>query len=152
MFKKYISLWFFNFFIPISIGCLIYVFFRSKQLLLFHWIKFIGFHGLVDTIRHYTLPLKNILPNWVYFSLPNGLWVYSFNSAILLLWPNNGLNKKLWLNIPFSTGILIEVFQFFNFISGTFDILDIVFIILGVLLSFNFVNCNLNSYENQEYQ
>ena len=68
---------------PLIIGGILYVVFRTKSLRMFGWFEFIGFNSEISFLRKYVSPLKSWLPSWVYFSLPDGLWVYSFTSIAL---------------------------------------------------------------------
>ena len=82
-----------------------------------------------------TLTQKAFLPDWLLFSLPDGLWVFSYVSLILLLWDNrlNGYNSFWVFLIPF-LAIASEFGQLLGFVSGTFDITDLIFYILGTTL------------------
>lgn len=122
----------FHVILPIIIGGLIYVSFRSSSLKMFEWLAYIGTNDLVCWFRNMIMPIKDKVPSWIYFSLPDGLWVYSSTSALLILW-NSRIN--LWIFIPLFTSIVIEIAQKTKIVSGTFDILDLSFSILGVLLS-----------------
>lgn len=125
---------------PLVIGGILYVVFRTKSLKMFSWFDSIGFNTQISFLREYAIPLKSLLPSWVYFSLPDGLWVYSFTSIILLIWEGE---INYWLIIPFTTGILVEVMQGFSFI-GTFDWIDFIFSIFGFFFSIIINNKNKN--------
>jgi hypothetical protein len=60
------------------------------------------------------LPVKN------YF--PDGLWAYSFLSAILILW-NRSLNY-FWIGLSFLVAICFELLQYLHWLRGTGDIAD----------------------------
>lgn len=120
---------------PLFIGGLLYVLFRSTTLRMFEWFSLVGLDNAIQTTRKSVFVFKNYLPKWTYFSLPDGLWIYSFTSAILIYWNNDNQKTKLWLLIPFTTGILIEIFQAVKLFPGTYDFLDLTFSILGLLLS-----------------
>lgn len=125
---------------PLLIGGLLYVLFRSTTLRMFEWFSLIGLEDVIQSARTSVFEYKNYLPNWTYFSLPDGLWIYSFTSAILIYWHNDNQKTKLWLLIPFTTGILIEILQGFKLFPGTFDYLDLTFSILGLSLSKIIIN------------
>jgi hypothetical protein len=127
---------------PLTIGGLLYVVFRAKSLRMFSWFEFIGINAQISFLREYISPLKSWLPSWVYFSLPDGLWVYSFTSIILILWAGK---INYWLIIPFTSGILIEILQGFSFI-GTFDWIDFIFSIMGFFLSIFIINKNKKNH------
>jgi hypothetical protein len=120
---------------PLFLGGLLYILFRSTTLRMFKWFTLLGIHNTINYARKCTFKLKNEVPNWTYFSIPDGLWIYSFTSAILIYWHNDNQKTKLWLLIPFTTGILIEVLQGLKLFPGTFDYLDLTFSVLGLSLS-----------------
>jgi hypothetical protein len=125
---------------PLIFGGLIYIFLRSQSLRMFNWLDLIGIKTSILNYRSFFYPLKNHLPLWFYFSLPDGLWIYSFSSALLIYWNNDFKKVKYWLLIPFTSGILIEILQGFKFFRGTFDFLDLLFSALGLFLSKTIMN------------
>ncbi len=117
---------------------------------MFEWFSLIGLEDAIQSARTSVFEYKNYLPNWAYFSLPDGLWIYSFTSAILIYWNNDNQKTKLWLLIPFTTGILIEILQAFKLFSGTFDYLDLTFLILGLSLSKIIINHKFKQNDKQK--
>jgi len=132
---------------PLIIGSLIYVLFRSTGLRIFYWLKLIGLNDLVFSVRNLFFPLKGYIPSWTCFSLPDGLWVYSFTSALVTLWNNNFQEFRFWLIIPIVFGIFVEILQLIRFFPGTFDINDLIFSILGLIISLIIINYNFKKYE-----
>jgi hypothetical protein len=135
--------------LPLLIGGLIYISFRSTTLKMFNWFRFIGINNHILSIRQQFFYLKLYLPQWTYYSLPDGLWVYSFSSALIIFWNNDFEKVKYWLLIPFITGILIEILQGFELFPGTFDFLDLTFSALGLLLSKIIINHKLKQNDKQ---
>lgn len=121
--------------LPLVIGGIIYIAFRSLSLRLFYWLDFIGIETIVSFVRNSIYPIKFYLPSWVYYSLPDGLWVYSYSSALIILWGDQYMNMKFWLIVTFLLSILIEIGQAFNLLPGTFDVIDILFCIIASSLS-----------------
>ena len=79
------------------------------------------------------------LPNWAIYSLPGGIWVFVLTSL---------LNQhSIWFQkarlpldyLPITYGIILEFFQFFHITNGTFDSMDILFVLgFGIIaLSIN---------------
>lgn len=127
---------------PILLGGLIYILFRSTTLIMFKWLDSIDVLSIVLTIRGFTSNIKNSFPEWFYYSLPDGLWVYSFTSA-LFLFNEKFQGIKVWLIIPLVLGPLFELLQFFKLFPGTFDITDLIFSSVAFILSiliFNYKN------------
>ena len=133
---------------PLLLGGIFYILFRTTELRMFKWFVFLGLDSIIFSMRANLAGFKNYLPSWTYYSLPDGLWVYSFTSALIIYWNNN--NKKLifWLLIPFITGILVEILQGFRLFPGTFDFLDLFFSTLGLCLSKIIINYEL--YQNEK--
>lgn len=136
--------------LPLLVGGLLYISFRSTTLKMFSWFKFIGIENTILNIRQQLSPLKLNLPEWTYFSLPDGLWVYSFTSALLIVWDNQFRHAKIWLLIPFFTGAIIEIAQGFKIFRGTFDILDLTFTIVALLLSIIIINYKFKQNDKQK--
>jgi hypothetical protein len=145
------NLIFIHCFIPLFLGGILYVFFRNKNLKMFNWFQSIGIENKVLSIREIFFPFKMYLPQWVYYSLPDGLWVYSFTSAILIVWNNEFKTAKFWLLIPLFTGIISEIAQGLKLFSGTFDILDLTFTIAALLLSIIIINHKFKQNDKQVF-
>ena len=73
-----------NFLVPVTLGSFIYILFRSKHLLVFHWFNSLGLYPVILTARQY-FNIYEQIPAWLIYSLPNGLWAYSFMFLIINL-------------------------------------------------------------------
>jgi len=124
-----------NVILPLVLGGLIYISFRSVNLIMFGWFDSIGIHGLIYKIRELLTPFKRNIPKWIYFSLPDGLWVYSFSSVLILIWRDKLKVAIAWLMIPFTSGCLVELAQFIKIFPGTFDVMDLIMTLSGITLS-----------------
>lgn len=124
-------------------GGLIYCAFRTKNLLLFDWIRFLSLDAPIDLIRTISYDSISRIPNWLLFSVPDGLWVLSYTCLILYIW-NFNLNRKniFWFVLLPIIALGSEIMQSFNIISGTFDYFDIVAYIVGFLVPFIIFNIN----------
>lgn len=120
---------------PLILGAFIYVSFRSLSIRLFNWFKLANLDFLISFVRETFYPIKKYLPQWVYFSIPDGLWVYSFSSALIILWSDQFRYGKFWLIIPLLFGAFIELAQKIKIFPGTFDIIDFTFSIIALALS-----------------
>lgn len=125
---------------PLAVGGLLYIGFRSTSLTMFKWFEMIGIDYATDTLRGVLQPVKKNLPSWIYYSLPDGLWVYSFSSSYLILWGQDISKLKFWLFFPLLFGSGIELLQYFEFFHGTFDIVDLLFCTAGSILSVIILN------------
>ena len=133
---------------PLLLGGFIYISFRTKSLVLFNWIEDISLSGVVNVIRNIFYPLKSIVPNWIVFSLPDGLWTYAFTSSLLIIW-NNINNKVLIAFIPLLIGVILELLQYLKINSGTFDLMDIATYIIAATLSILIFKLKFQDYENK---
>lgn len=115
------------------IGGVIYLFFRSSHLKMFGWMANSGVKPFIDTIRLKLFSYQMCLPKWLIFSLPDGLWVYSFTSSILIFWKGE---LTFWAYIPLMIGAGSEIGQWFHLFPGTFDFLDFFLEFLGLIISF----------------
>jgi len=119
--------------IPVFFSGLIYLLTRPDSIILFNWLEKIGLAEEVTKLRA-QMNLKEILQNWIIYNSPALIW--SFSSTVLLgiIW-NYNLSKDnlLILLIPSILGILLELFQKIELISGTFDYIDIFLYFIGGL-------------------
>ena len=56
---------------------------------------------------------------------PDGLWAYAFLSAILIVWKRQ--INVLWVTILFLVSATFEVLQVAGLVTGTGDVIDLVF-------------------------
>jgi len=127
--------------ISLLIGGLIYIFFRVTTLKMFGWYSSIGLERFIKNIRKLTLHFTSQVPEWILYSLPDGLWIFSYICLMLLIWHNNISSKNaFWvLAIP-TLAICSEIGQSLNFVPGTFDFFDLLSYIFGMTLPFIFFN------------
>jgi hypothetical protein len=116
--------------LPMLSGLLIYLSSRSESIFLNQWISKIN-QGKVLTFFQNLIP-GNLLPQWIKFSLPDALWMLSLTTLVLFIWDFK-LHKKsmLWVGSTILCGIVLEILQLFGFIRGTFDVLDLLFLIIA---------------------
>lgn len=111
---------------------------------MFGWFETLGLDRFIYSLRNFTMTLKPNLPSWTYYSLPDGLWVYSFTSALLILWKGKA---NLWLLVPLFTGTFAEIAQGIKILPGTFDMLDLTFTSFAFLISYMIINSKLKQIE-----
>jgi len=114
---------------------------------MFKWVSAFSLDTPIEYLREATLTVNQHLPDWFLFSLPDGLWVFSYTSLTLLIWGGN-INKRniFWVFlIPF-IAISYEMGQLFNIIPGTFDALDLIFYIMGAISPLIFFTNNLLTF------
>lgn len=135
----------FGSFAALFVGGLIYILFRTSSLKMFVWYETIGLSSLTIALRKLTFPFAYKIAEWILFSLPDGLWIFSYVSLMLCIWNNTvSLNNFFWiLIIPF-LAIGSEIGQGLGFIPGTFDVADLLLYILGMTFPFLFFTKSIN--------
>ena len=117
------------------LGGLVYISFRQDTLKMFRWFDSINLSAVISELRLLTLPLSDHLPNWFLYSLPDGLWLCSYLSVLLVVWDNVISKHNIhWLLLVPIIAIVSEIGQLFGIIPGTFDIFDLTFYIGGTIL------------------
>ena len=121
--------------LTITLGGLIYVLFRSTSLLMFEWFDQMNLSKYIIELRSHTEAYSLILPNWLLYSLPDGLWLFSYLSLLLIIWDNKVSKKNIfWIFLLPIIAIVSELGQFFKIVPGTFDIIDLIFYFAGSFL------------------
>ena len=74
--------------------------------------------------RDLCAPLKGYLPDWVIYSLPDGLWLFSLLTILDRVWRghNAGLPVACFVVIA---AVGLELVQMVDPRLGTFDVLDV---------------------------
>lgn len=131
--------------LSIAVGGTIYLLFRATSLTLFVWSETMGSMDYVMELRH-SIPVR--LPEWIVFSLPDGLWLYSYLLIVGVIWDFN--LRKAWpaLSVLPAIAIVSEVLQINSIIPGTFDPGDIVAYILATAISIIQISRN---YEKNKF-
>lgn len=125
---------FFSSSLTLTFGCLIYVLFRSDSLKRHVWFDKLYCLGILKDIRAVAMEFVDVVPNWMLYSLPDGLWLSSCISLILIIWKNKMTKGSLFLIFSMPViAFLSEAGQFFKIIPGTFDWMDLAMYLLGTL-------------------
>ena len=128
------------------IGGMIYLMFRSESLAMFRWCENLHIKEYVDALR-----VPYTLPQWVVYSLPDGLWLCSYVLFVSVIW--NFDLKQGWPYIFSLPAIAIgsELLQAFDWMRGTFDWIDMICYIFGLLSGCVIVKYfNLKDNEKEE--
>ncbi|WP_345200665.1 hypothetical protein [Chryseobacterium ginsengisoli] len=122
-------------FLSLCLGTLIYILFRSSSLKVFSWSNFLGLNWVETDIRNFTITISSKLPDWLLFSFPDSLWVFSYVCLMLGIWKGFiSMTNLFWIGIIPLIAVCSELGQFAGFIQGTFDALDLVFYIIGSIM------------------
>ena len=118
--------------LPIFVGASIYLLFRKDTLLVFSWLDYIGMSDTLFMIRDNISFVRKYIPDFILYSLPDGIWVYSGTIAFIIIWKKNKKTvfSVFWTFLPFSCAVVIEILQQFRIVNGTFCSVDIIFYIL----------------------
>lgn len=119
--------------IVLTIGSLIYIIFRSNSLLMFKWFDAVNLTSIINDLRNNYSQIP--LYSWIKYSMPAGLWLFSYMYIIDAIWEKEYISLKrafLW-TLPI-IAILSEFLQLCNILPGTFDVLDLISYLLAVAL------------------
>lgn len=134
---KYSKLILFHFILPISFGGLIYLIFRPMHLYVFYWVDMLGLNSLVLQVRD-IFDIAHYLPAWIIYSLPNGLWAYSFMFFISFVWGHtNSIGKTFFIILVVILSVGSELGQLLGLVPGTFCLTDVVLYLLGLVVGYN---------------
>jgi hypothetical protein len=116
------------------LGGTIYILFYTSQPVFFNWIRAAGMNNWLSLARHYSLSASSDLPQWIIYSLPDGLWAFAYAVLITGIWIRNhsGL-KYFWMSTIPVLIIGLELLQYTGMVRGTFSFQDIAFEISGLL-------------------
>lgn len=121
---------------PVAVGALIYLLFRSPDLLVFDWAEQVGLAAPLSSVRDFTLPARSVLPSWFVFSVPDGLWVYGLTAAMALIWGGHiSVDALPWLASGLVLGGGGELGQMPGLVPGTFDLVDLVMVVGAFVLA-----------------
>jgi hypothetical protein len=115
---------------------------------MFDWIEVVGLSNVISNSRETLESVSYKLPDWIIYSLPDGLWTYSFSASIILIWNNNNRHLGYWIMIPILFSILPEMLQGLRIFPGTFDMLDLIFMAVAFEISYFSLNLKNQPYEN----
>ena len=130
----YKILWILLSLVCIAVGGLIYLIFRTRTLVMFHFIP----DNLIEELNlvHEYSSANFQIPNFMIYNLPTGLWTISYIILMQLIIENNVvLNRFLWIYLLPILLCFTEIFQLFSFIPGTFDIFDVCSYIVPMIIS-----------------
>ncbi|MEN8230204.1 MAG: hypothetical protein ABFS38_18735 [Bacteroidota bacterium] len=118
-------------------GGFIYILFRPTEPVFFSWFSAIGIENWLYSIREKSISISSFLPQWIVYSLTNGLWAFAYTLIVLSIWTGSkSFLKYFWfLSIP----VLVfgfEVLQLTGEIQGTFCLNDIIWSAIGITTGF----------------
>ena len=125
----------------------LYLLCRSERLVMFDWCKTIGIYPFIQQLRP-----KGNFDSWLVYSLPDGLWLFSYIILVGAIWAID-MRKSLLCSIPMIIiAIGSELLQLPQIIRGTFDMMDLLCYVTGGIGGIFYIkelNKN-NDYENKK--
>lgn len=107
------------------VGGMVYILFRPRTILLFIVLDTMGLGGMIDQWRMSVNPCA--LPDFVVYSLPNGLWVTSYVLVIDVAFRDSPVATRLrWASVIPVLGVVSELLQVVGVVPGTFDWADLL--------------------------
>ena len=79
--------------IALLAGGMVYILFRPSEHVFFSWISATGFDNWFNLARNSSLPSRPLVPEWIVYSLPDGLWAFAYALLITVIWSGS----KTWL-------------------------------------------------------
>ena len=128
--KNYLNL-ILHVFVPVFLGALIYILFRTESLTVFMWIDNISLLDEVMILRSSLFGAKEEIPPVILYSLPDGIWVYSATYFMIMIWENNlkDISAWVWISLPFICSITAELLQSVQLVEGHYCSYDMMFYI-----------------------
>ncbi len=132
----------------ISLTIIISLFFIDSLIYLYTHNNIIIFDFINFAPKEYTI-LSN-LPSWVIFNLPDGIWVSTFIYFLLYIWDFKiTIESIIWILLAIIFSFFLEFCQKCKIVNGTYDDLDLFFMILGVIFTY-LLTFKIITYEKQK--
>lgn len=125
-------------FTPFIVGVVIYILFRSKKLFYYQLVNFVGLNESIDILRKEVWKYRRYIPNWIIYSLPDGLWMFSMGMGIVYNRSNYWMAQLMYTFIfllTFIMELIQDKFGGHGTFLGTYDEYDLLCFIVGFLLS-----------------
>lgn len=135
-------------FSTLLIGGGLYLMCRSERLVMFDWCKAIGIYPLIQQLRP-----KGNFDSWLVYSLPDGLWLFSYIILMGAIWAFD-IRKSLLCSAPLIViAIGSELLQLPHIVRGTFDVIDLLCYIAGSVSGIFYIKKlnKINDYENKKF-
>ena len=126
----------FNSILPILIGSIIYIGWRSTNLNIFQWLDHFGLLSQTVIFRAQINSLGIQLPKVILYSFPDGLWVYALTSYFIIIWKK----INIWTFVGISIAFFSELGQLIGFFPGTYSNMDVLFYMFSFILSMQLNN------------
>ena len=119
--------------VSIVIGGMIYILWRRDNLLMFSWFKTMGIINQIECMRYYASIYYSIIPSWVYYSLPNALWLFGGMLCFFSIWEKHCYEQYIWIGIFIIIAMGAEFGQLIGIIPGTWQNSDMLLMIISIV-------------------
>lgn len=120
-------------FMTLILGGLIYIGCRDKSLLMFNWFEQLGIIGEIDSFRGFVN--SEGVYGWVKYSLPDGLWLFSYMFLIDTIWNDSkSLCSYIFIYALPLFALLSEMLQYWGIFPGVFDWIDVASYTFAIIL------------------
>lgn len=121
--------------LSLCIALFIYVFTRTTDLYIYDWLEI---NSLIHNIQNH---FNYQFPQYIKYNLPDALWLFSYLMLLHAIWNDSKSKIKLIFAGMFCLcAIISEIFQYYHWILGTFDPIDILSYIGVSILYFFIIN------------
>ena len=121
---------------PITGGGLVYILFRSRTLVMFDWWDSLRLTGVIGEFRAWAEPAREMIPEFLLYSAPDGAWLYAYLMFYRLIWQGESTRALwTWSSLGIGASIGLEIGQGLGFFEGTFDWMDLGTYALAILLA-----------------
>ena len=126
-------------FISLALGVLLYLFYRPLTLKYIDWLDNIIPVEVIRNLQHSVYPSRDYLSNFLIFSLPDGLWVFSYVSFMRAIWfESSNRIRFVWFALIPVIAIGSEMIQKLGILQGTYDLYDALAYLFCAFLPFTF--------------
>jgi hypothetical protein len=133
--------------LPLITGTLIYLIFRNKSIIMFRWFDSLLLTAPIEFLRNSFHQYRSLIPDWIIYSLPDGLWIYALSMSLFFIWGNDYLKTSIWLVIALLLAPSLEIMQYFHFLPGTFDWRDLIIYIIASFSGVLIIKLKLQKHE-----
>ncbi len=130
--------------VPLIAGSIIYLAFRPTA------IVSKAIYGLFDINPAYIETPDNLFWRFIKYYLGDFLWAFSLTALVKLILGKGKPQSIVALSIGISVGFLVELFQKYGLIPGTFDFFDLLVETLGAILSLIITIIHSRRNENEK--
>jgi len=122
--------------LALFIGGMIYVLWRPDSLVMFKWFKVFGLNSKLYNYRIWARSYRRFLPNFLVYSLPQALWLFSGILIFRSIWTSDeNKNFLIWGATILITALGFEFGQYIHWVPGRFDLFDVLLIIVTPIVS-----------------